>query len=257
VKILFSSDLHGDLAAYAAFARRLAVHDAGVLAGDLLDEFIGMDDARAYGLVPDDGLEELPGEDVDEVAAFEEKVRDAIENPGSPNRIGIELNRRRLADILAPAGRPVYFVRGNHDVGEWTDSGVMVNVEDRQVIAGRDTRIVGFRDRFDGVRSIMTPPRELAREVGRGSVVVTHAPPYGVLDVSRVRDPRTGRVRPMHLGSRRLRRLVRWRSPSWCLFGHVHEQFGAAGRFVNGSWPGGRRFVSIDTDAGTLAYLDA
>lgn len=254
MKILFTSDLHGDTEAYAAFVRLLRGHDCGIIAGDLLDEFIPMADARAFGLVPDDGLEELPGEDVDEVAAFEAAARDAIENPRSVNRIGLGLKRQRLAGLLSGAGKTVYFVRGNHDIGEWPDDGAMVNIENR-IVRLDGVTIVGLEDRFEGVRSVMVPSRDIARAIGRDTIVVSHAPPFGVMDSSRVRDYRTGRVRPMRLGSRGLRRMVRRRAPRYCLFGHVHEGFGVQGNCVNGSWPAARRFISLDLAAGTLDLL--
>jgi Icc-related predicted phosphoesterase len=254
VRILFSSDLHGDREAYAAIARRLADHDCGIITGDLFDEFIPMGDAREFGLVPDDGLEELPGEDFDEVAEFEARARDAVENPRSVNRRGLDVKRDRLAAQLGSAGKPVYFVRGNHDIGEWTGGGLLVNIENREVHRDGCT-IIGLAQKFRGVRGRITGPSSLLRRINGSTIVVCHAPPFGVMDLTSVRGRWDRRVRQRCIGDRRLRRLLVRCPPRFCLFGHVHEGFGVEGKFVNGAWPKERKLVSIDLDADTVSLV--
>jgi hypothetical protein len=58
-----------------------------------------------------------------------------------------------------------------------------------------------------------------------GQVVISHEPPYGILDVSCM-----GKKKP-HVGSMALHRSVerfdKHRKPQLWLFGHIHEGFGA------------------------------
>lgn len=61
-------------------------------------------------------------------------------------------------------------------------------------------------------------------------IVVTHRPPKGILDVSRLRGPQ---------GSRRLTQRITEVAPAIHLFGHIHHSYGSvnqnATRFINAS----------------------
>jgi Icc-related predicted phosphoesterase len=70
-------------------------------------------------------------------------------------------------------------------------------------------------------------------------VLVTHGPPWGILD--------TG-YDGQHYGSRALARRVERGPPRLHLFGHIHQSFGIDGTRVNGSYPLSRRFVAVDVD---------
>jgi Icc-related predicted phosphoesterase len=82
----------------------------------------------------------------------------------------------------------------------------------------------------------------LERLLDRDSVLITHGPPVGILDL--VDDGQ-------HVGSMALRRLVDRRPPRLHLFGHIHQAFGIEGRNVNGAYPLSRKFIAVDTE--TLA----
>jgi len=254
VRILFSGDLHGDEEAFAAFVRHLAAHDCGIIAGDIFDEFITMRDAREFGLVPADGLEELPGEDFDEVAEFEARARDAVQNPLSINRRGLEVKRDRFAARIGAVGKPVYFVRGNHDIGAWAGGDCLVNIENR-VVRRDGYAIVGLAQKFRGVRARTTAPRSLVRRIDAATILVCHAPPFGVMDRTFVRGRWDRRVRPRSIGDRRLGRVLGRRSPRFCLFGHVHEGFGVEGNLVNGAWPKERKLVSLDLSTNEVTFI--
>jgi hypothetical protein len=92
-------------------------------------------------------------------------------------------------------------------------------------------------------------PMRDAREFGL-------VPDDGVMDRSPVRGRWDRRVRNRCIGDRRLRRLLVRRPPRFCLFGHVHEGFEVVGNLVNGSWPKGRKLVSLDLDAGKVSFIN-
>jgi Icc-related predicted phosphoesterase len=255
MKILFSSDLHGELEAYKAFAAALRSFDCGVLAGDLLDEFIRRTEAEEFGLVPPDEPEELQAEDFDMIGSFEEAVKDALENTESVNRRGLEMKRQKLAGILGAAGKSVFYVTGNHDIADWGDLGSMLNIEGRRVDLG-GVNFVGVRDDFDGVRSRFACTRDFASLVDKRSILVSHAPPFGVLDETELRSLSDGKLAREHIGSREILRLVKSRKPMYSLFGHVHECFGAEGNMINASWSLAREFMSIDTVTGERGRIN-
>jgi Icc-related predicted phosphoesterase len=254
MRILFSSDMHGDMDAYAAFTRLLGDYDCGVLSGDLLDEFIPIKDAVSFGLIAADEPEELHGDDFDEVEAFETKYLDALRNPQSINRKALEHKKRLLSELLSEADRPIFFVTGNHDLGEWPNFGTMVNVEDRRVhVAGYN--FIGVKGSFKGVHSTFRRPWKLSRMIDSTTILVSHAPPFGVLDRAEFPDTAHGRVRFESIGSKSLGRVVAHHPPKYCLFGHVHEGFGRMQNMINGSWYLSRRFVSINVETDEILFF--
>jgi Icc-related predicted phosphoesterase len=200
MKILFFSDIHGDMAAYELFAALLTDHSSGVLAGDLLDEIIPLADAVQYGLVAADEPEELHGEDWDEVAAFEARYKDAISNPRSINRRGLDIKRRRVAEVLGQAGKPIYFVTGNHDIGRWPDYHLMRNIRGKKVHLDGHS-IVGLEERFKGTRSTFRPRIGFSRGIDGRTILVSHVPPFGVLDRTELRGADGRVVRAQHIGN--------------------------------------------------------
>jgi hypothetical protein len=75
------------------------------------------------------------------------------------------------------------------------------------------------------------------------TILVTHAPPYGVLDTVMLKGASTG-AQHLHVGSKALVRLKE-KGPLLHLFGHVHNAFGIQGRSVNGSYDPIMRVISI------------
>lgn len=219
MKLLFSSDLHGFEPAFRDFAAALAAgpYQAGVLAGDLLDEW-------------------MPADQVESLWAGHSG------NPLAPEarlRLALDLRRQQLQSILGTAGKPVFFVLGNHDVTPWPDTPWMTNLHGR-VVRWNGLTLAGYRwtrmDRYPHELEADLPG--LQALIGPNTILVTHSPPWGVLDAlpgARFR-----------FGLKTLHQIPR---PRLHLFGHVHECAGVAGNQVNGAWPALRRFFVVDTEA--------
>lgn len=213
---LFSSDFHSREAAFTDFAETLkhGPYAAGILAGDLLDEW-------------------LP----------EEQVSLWAEPHPAETRLAraLEFRQIHLRTLLETAEKPIYFVLGNHDVTPWPDSDWLTNLHARAVDF-KGQRLVGYRwtrmDRYPHELEADVP--DLAALVDDMTLLVTHSPPWGVLDGLPGARFRFG-----------LKTLHRLPPARFHLFGHVHECPGVQGRAVNGSWPALRQFFAIDTDHGT------
>jgi Icc-related predicted phosphoesterase len=109
----------------------------------------------------------------------------------------------------------------------------------RRVVLG-ERAFVGYRwtamDRK--VEDAEADMAELSLLIDSGTILVSHSPPYGILDGKR----RWGR----RYGLLALRDL---RPKPWLhLAGHVHSLAGRRGRCVNGSWPQIRRFFEIEVE---------
>ena len=50
MRILFSSDLHGNYEAYNQYSKYLLNHDLGILAGDQIDDYISEEEKKILGL---------------------------------------------------------------------------------------------------------------------------------------------------------------------------------------------------------------
>lgn len=66
--------------------------------------------------------------------------------------------------------------------------------------------------------------RELLLECPKNSVLVSHSPPYGILDLS---------SRGQHLGSTAVLQAIENKSPQLVVCGHIHESGGKIKRFGN------------------------
>jgi Icc-related predicted phosphoesterase len=235
MRLLFGSDLHALRPAFEFFAKTLAEgpFDAGVLAGDLLDDLLLPESflVRELGVRPDDLIEELP--EADDPAPWKAAARGLDEI----NRRGLAVIEARLRAVLGRAGKPVFLVPGNHDETAWADGDGLVNLHGRRADFG-GMNFVGYRWTIDH-RSEAVMARDLAALaslVDRRTVLVTHAPPTGIMDGTRGRS----------YGIPALRTLVRERVPRWHLFGHVHSSCGRRGRYINGCYPHSMVFFDID-----------
>jgi len=226
VKLLFTSDLHGREAAYSRFSDLLrdGEYHAGVIAGDLMT---------------------FPSEKAIEKASEECRERSFVE------RIAVKDDERTLKGILKHAGKIVFFVMGNDDGllgdgAEWKSDGLVVNINMRRATY-RGVPFVGYQYTNPYVGGpFEKAEREqeadlvaLERLIDRDTVLITHGPPAGILDL--VDDG-------LHVGSMALRRLVDRRRPRLHLFGHIHQAFGIEGTSLNGAYPHSRKFVAIDTE---------
>jgi Icc-related predicted phosphoesterase len=236
MKLLFSSDLHGRQDAYERYTAELKAgpYDLGILGGDLLDEWLP--DELAVTLTqeaPDSLLDELGGEDDDPVDVWKNSLAKTALDRALLLRVG------QLVSLLATADKPVYFVLGNHDRTPWPESDLLKNLHGTQ-LRFQDRQFVGYRwtnmDREPN--QLEADIAELRPLVDSDTILVTHAPPRGILDGSREWGEGFG-----------LPALRGFRPKPWLhLVGHVHSAAGRRGRYVNGAWPTVRQFFSIDVD---------
>jgi len=226
MRFLFSSDFHGDEAAFRGFSRTLAgPYAAGILAGDLLDEWMPQDQVDRW-LADSGASPTLPAQ----------RLQQAL-----------EARQRHLQAILEASGKPIFFVLGNHDVTPWAPTAWMTDLHGRSVDF-QGHRLVGYRwtrmDRYPEELASDLPG--LSAQVDHETLLVTHSPPWGVLDGLPGSRFRYG-----------LKTLHQVPSPRIHLFGHVHECPGVEGAAVNGAWPAFRRFFAIDPEARTAVPVDS
>lgn len=226
MRLLFSSDFHGSEVAFRGFARTLAggPFEAGILAGDLLDEWL-----------PADQVDRLLGTSSPSVSTPEGRLTRAL-----------TVRRQQLQSILEASGKPLFFVLGNHDVTPWPDTSTMTNL-DGAAVEFRGQRFVGYRwtrmDRYPEELEADLPA--LAALVDDRTILVTHSPPWGVLDGVPGSRFRFG-----------LKTLHRVPTPRLHLFGHVHECPGVQGNAINGAWPALGRFFSVDPETLRAEVVD-
>ena len=238
MRLLFTSDLHGNIPAYERFAELLASesYDLGILAGDLLEDMMTDEQiVELTGIDPDELLDELYGEGDPAFFDWESRPWNRLLGAALDAKVG------RLHDMLSGAGKPVLFVLGNHDRQEWPESDLVRNIHLKRVeILGQ--AFSGYRW-TNGQRDEEQSASDFAALgslVDRDTVLVTHAPPFGVLDSPRKFGPRVRR--PPLLGICPLQEL----EPRLHLFGHVHAAAGRKGKYINGSWLEARKFFDID-----------
>jgi len=264
MRFLVTSDLHGKIEGVREFARLLASAswDAGIIAGDVLDDGIPTDEMEeVYAntvLGPDDFLAELPGEE-EKIEDFLQKKIEELHNEESPYQKALVYREEQLRKILSDAGKPVYLIRGNHDQTAWATGGCVTNIEDRKIGLG-GISLVGYRWTPLG-RSLRKRKRDAAklrRLVDRTTILVTHDPPFGIMDEGSLatirRNPLSEERGP--IGSPYLKRLVEKKLPLFHVFGHTHRGFGISGRFINAAYPrSGGRFISLDSNTGETKII--
>ncbi len=207
MNILAAADLHGAHATYAwlaevALERRPA---AVVLAGDLLS-----------------GRGEL--------ATIEESQ---------------EADARKTLALLAKVPCPVLYIMGNDDMVELPSG-----FKDRIPLHGRRHELgrfnfVGYQyslpfmaGRFEKPEEgIAADLRELAPLVDASTVLVTHSPAFGILDLG---------LLDRNAGSRSILALIEARRPRAHIHGHIHQQVGRSGSHFNVGTAGRRRALLLD-----------
>jgi len=209
VKLLACSDIHGNREVYRWLAGLGAGGDidAIVLAGDLLG-------------APDD-----------EATLEEAQLADA----------------RACFSLLEPAGKPVYYLMGNDDfVDVDPPSPSFVPLHGRRVDLGT-WNLVGYHHSPPFIGGPHEKPEEEIRQdlerlaplVDERTVLVTHSPAAGILDVG---------IFDVHAGSPAILDLVRERNPRAHIHGHIHSCFGREGRHFNVAAAYARRAQTIDLD---------
>ena len=208
MKLLATADLHGNLDLYEwlVSCARNARPDAVILAGDLL-------------ATPAD-------------------------HPG-PIEAAHRANAEAVATRLARVDAPVLYIMGNDDMVE-LDPGVdgIESVHGRRVELGK-LNIVGYQFSLPFMGGIHEKPEEeiridldrLAPLVDEQTVLVTHSPAFGILDLG---------LMDHHAGSQAILDLVSSRRPAAHIHGHIHSKFGRSGNHFNVAAAAQRRAVLID-----------
>jgi Icc-related predicted phosphoesterase len=154
------------------------------------------------------------------------------------------VRKLKFRRFLGNPNAPVYIVTGNHDFVHLSNAfggGPVFEIGDAsEVFMLGDLRIGGFRgvEALGGDWNDEMTDEELHREVAKLpkdlDILLTHAPPHGILDKVD-RGPRVGikalaswLSRQGYIGGKRLRLHC---------FGHIHEQFGSIAFGPEGKTP--------------------
>ena len=212
MKILAASDIHGNHGVYKWLVHQARDRhvDLAVLAGDLLgcpDGFDTVESAQQH----DAGV---------------------------------------IVRILTTAAIPYYYIMGNDDLVELDPcSDQFVSIHGRRHdLSG--VNLVGYQYSLPFMGGIYEKPEveiradlaTLAAFVDSQTVLVTHSPAYGVLDLG---------VLDVHAGSPAILELVHHRNVRAHIHGHIHRQFGRMDRHFNVAAGGEYRAMCIDLE--TLA----
>jgi Icc-related predicted phosphoesterase len=246
MKILVTADLHGYDKAFVQFAEMLKLnnYDAGVLCGDLMTFPSEQELSRAK--------QELESEST--------AVRARMEAPDPAVVQRALLNKEKeYKYILRGSGRSIVFVMGNDDglLGDgpaWSSEKGITDINERRARLGK-YNFVGYQytSPFIGgtfEKSEVDQTKDLDRLAGlidEHTVLVTHGPPWGILDA--VFEGR-------RVGSKALRRVVDRKRPMLHVFGHIHHSFGTQEIWANCAYPHCRRFVGVDLETREFSIID-
>ena len=145
------------------------------------------------------------------------------------------------------SGKPVLIVRGNHDKADWKTEGNLINIG-QSYSDQLGYRFVGYEytelDKSNDEQ--MADMVSISEFMNGKTILVTHAPAFGILDLMPMKDSQKGTINA-HVGSKALQSLKRMKPPKLHLFGHVHSSFGVQGNCINGSYsPVFRKMISIE-----------
>ena len=207
MRVLAASDLHGDHEIYRWLVQ--AAHDlrpdAVVLAGDLLGYPEGHN-------------------------SVEEAQR---------------ADAARILAILDGVAEPVFYIMGNDDMIELDPKTAGIRSIQGRRVELDDFNFVGYQYSLPFMAGVYEKPEEDIHEdlaaldplVDQRTVLVTHSPAYGVLDIGAM---------GAHAGSAAIKDLIDRRRPLVHIHGHIHEEFGRRGRHFNAASAGRRRAVLIE-----------
>lgn len=209
MRILATADLHGDLGLYQWLVDVAMSHrpDVLVMAGDL------------FGFRDDcDSVEQA-------------QRLDALD----------------LLELLGPLHVPTYYIMGNDDAIELDSSLSHVQSIHRRCLEVNGWRFVGYQYSLPFAGGLYEKPEEsiaadlesISPLVDPNTVLVTHNPAYGILDVG---------MTDCHAGSPSILKLVQERRPRVHIHGHIHERFGVSGIHFNVAAAGVKRAVLIDLE---------
>ena len=226
MKILFSSDLHGNYEAYNQYSKNLINHDIGILAGDQIDDYISEEEKKILGL--------------------NINKNDIIS--------GLEYKLELFYKVLTKTNKKIFYVKGNHDIIEWKENGNIINIEKQKINFGKYS-IVGIKDSFIGMESKFKDVDYYNKMIDENSIIVMHCPPHGILDTIELPDTKTGVFTKKNNGNKKLKELIENKTPKFVLFGHIHENFGIYKNMINGSFPLANGFFSINLENGKVNMI--
>jgi hypothetical protein len=156
----------------------------------------------------------------------------------------------KVVMVLEGVGAPVFYLMGNDDEVELEPNGPNLRSIHGQRVEFGDINFVGYQYSLPFMAGVFEKPEEQIREdlnrigslVDQRTVLVTHSPAYGALDVVLA----VGGM-DEHAGSRAIKELIERRQPLLHIHGHIHRQFGHRGRHFNVAAAGHARAVLINT----------
>ena len=250
MKILFTSDTHGNELAIGKFAEVLRddfSYDCGIIAGDILDDHLPIYARRELLGFVEDSIPELHG--VDENTAKEVLIPPVINLETYESLVrALYVYEERTRSILANVKKPIFLLCGNHDLTTWETRDNIYNIHSKR-INFQEFNFVGYQytefDRSDEKQ--LADFQILRKYIDKNTILVTHSPTYGILDYDGVQ----------HIGSKPLCELIKETQPRLHLHGHIHQASGHKGRTINGSWQDERVFWSIAVEAGRVTRIVA
>ena len=137
-----------------------------------------------------------------------------------------------IVRILAGTDTPIYYIMGNDDLVELEPrSDQFTSLHGCRVEVG-GLNLVGYQYSLPFMGGVYEKSEEEIRQdlahlenlVDARTILVTHSPAYGILDLG---------VLDLHAGSQAILDLVRARDPLAHIHGHIHREFGRCGRHFN------------------------
>lgn len=240
MKILFTADLHGQEALFIKFATLLQNQefDAGVIAGDLIDDNINVYEIRELlNISEEDLIPELPGADETLEEALEHGMKE-LQNPDGNYMRALRAKEQRIREILYKAEKPIFIVRGNHDLTEWESDRNIYNIHWKKIHFGGYS-FVGYQyTEFIRTQDEQRKDFEtLSKHIDERTLLVTHIPAFGVLE-----------------------ELIHDTNPWLHLHGHIHrpeQLIGNQGISINGAYPYLNRFYGINVYTREITYESA
>ncbi|MBL7187917.1 MAG: metallophosphoesterase [Phycisphaerae bacterium] len=244
MRILVTSDIHGNKALVYLIRRTVEREnvDALIIAGDIAPKaFYTLFDAGFRY----DFYSPFPLRNKKAVLSGAAQVVEArldllgyIENPGLGLNPTVFISKQKeklgqICELLRAIDVPVYMLIGNDDHivdedwdGILDDYGIL-NLNSRTHMLG-ELKVTGFQyvPPTPWNTNNERPESELSQkldnirgQVDTDTVLVTHGPPMGTLDVV---------TSGLHVGSESVLQLVKDKQPVFHVFGHIHEAFGSA-----------------------------
>ncbi len=150
-----------------------------------------------------------------------------------------------LAAIFRQAGMPILYVMGNDDLVEWQPPGDDFSSLHGRRIAVGEFHFVGYQYSLPFAGGTFEKPEDQIRAdlhgleplLDAGTILVTHSPAYGILDLG---------VLERHAGSQSILEAVRKNNVLAHIHGHIHRCFGREGLHFNAASAGKKQAMLIE-----------